>query len=113
MKIAGDEPGGFDPHNRLFVVRCALELIANAQEFAGEIVCNCWGFRFPFGLGGRRKAVTVLDIAQKWNMCGSTARKHIGRLKMAGLVIVERKYVFIGLPLAIKVLLLAEQVIFI
>ena len=42
-------------------------------------------------LGGRRKAVAAPNIAQKWNVCSSTAKRHIGLLKSAGLVTVERK----------------------
>ena len=37
-----------------------------------------------------RRAVSAPDIAQKWNFSSSTATKHIGLLKAAGLVTVER-----------------------
>ena len=38
-----------------------------------------------------RRSVAALDIAQKWNVSGSTATKHIGLLKAAGLVNVEKR----------------------
>lgn len=41
-------------------------------------------------LPGRRKAVATQNIQQKWNVGGVTTTKHIGILKAAGLVNVER-----------------------
>ncbi len=48
-------------------------------------------FRDRVKLKGRRNAVAAHNIEQKWNVCRSTTMKHIGILKSAGLITVERK----------------------
>src|SRR3546814_8813551 len=54
VDVACLQPVRFIPHDRRLVVRCAVELVTDAQKFAGEIIGDRRRFSFALGLCGCR-----------------------------------------------------------
>ena len=95
VDVAGLEPVRLDPHDRRLVVRCAVELVANPQKFAGEIVGDRRRFGFSFGLcagglsgaagfGLRRAALSIqLHLLPVCQPCSSPSSIDAGNFAIA------------------------------